>query len=271
MAKSGEIDYLKNIARAYGEHGVLHAVGKPFSDPNCQSYLAEIAALLALLPAPPARLLDLGCGTGWTSSFFAKRGYEVTGADIAPDMIHHAVERRDREELNHLHFLVADYEDLDGEGQYDAVVFFDSLHHAIDEKAALSCAYRALKAGGVCVTSEPGGRHCYAAQSREAVEKFNVTEKSMPPLHIIRLARMVGFRDFRVYPHAFRVHREIFSRSALTVPIENAPHPGGGVVRALRLAARLALGPWRLLCRSARLTAWNELACWRNGITVLVK
>jgi SAM-dependent methyltransferase len=264
MAKSGEIDYLKNLIKLYGDHAVSHAVGKPFSDPHCPAYLAEIAAVLALLPPPPARLLDLGCGTGWTSFFFAKCGYEVTGVDIAPDMIHHASLRQAREGPDHLQFRTADYEELDGESTFDAVVFFDALHHAVDEAAALRCAYRALKPGGLCVASEPGGRHSHSPGAVEAVRQFNVTEKNMPPLRIIRVARGIGFRDFQVYPHAFRVHREVFR-----------PHdfgsPGATLLRAGRAAARLLLGPWRLLYRSLRLAAWTQLACWANGITVLVK
>jgi SAM-dependent methyltransferase len=264
MAKSGEIDYLKNLVKLYGDHAISHAVGKPFSDPHCAAYLAEIAAILALLPPPPARLLDLGCGTGWTSFFFAKSGYEVTGVDIAPDMIHHASLRQAREGPEHLQFRTADYEELDGEATYDAVVFFDALHHAVDEGAAMRCAYRALKPGGRCIASEPGGRHSHSMGAVEAVRKFNVTEKNMPPLRIIGLGRAAGFRDFRVYPHAFRVHREVFRRQ------DGAP-PDTTLARIGRVAARVVLWPWRVVYRSLRLAAWTQLACWANGITVLVK
>src|SRR2546430_16388417 len=98
MAKSGEIKYLSNL----GEAGVWHAANKPFSDPGCGRYLAELGAILALLPPPPARLLDLGCGTGWTSVFFARAGYEVVGLDLAPDMIEPAEANRARAELDGL-------------------------------------------------------------------------------------------------------------------------------------------------------------------------
>src|SRR5580765_7020950 len=128
MAKTGEIDYLKNRIRDHGEAAVHHAVGKPFSDVNCPAYLAEIAAVMALLPSAPGKLLALGCGTGWTSFFFAKAGYDVTGVDIAPDMIFHANERLNSERQARLKFMAADYEEFDGEGQFDAVIFYDALH-----------------------------------------------------------------------------------------------------------------------------------------------
>ncbi|MCC6416695.1 MAG: class I SAM-dependent methyltransferase [Gemmataceae bacterium] len=208
MAKSGEIDYLRNLDEA----GVLHAVHKPFSDPGRARYLAEVAAVFALLPPPPARLLDLGCGTGWTSVFFARAGYDVLGVDIAPDMVVHARANGSRAGLDRLHFLVCDYEDLPFDGEFDGAVFYDALHHAVDEAAALRGAYQALRPGGVCVTSEPGEGHHQSPEARAAVARYNVTEKEMPPRRILELGRAAGFRHGRVYPHAFDLHHGLYRR-----------------------------------------------------------
>ncbi len=43
--------------------------------------------LEAVLPATPARVADLGCGTGTVSVLLAEHGYEVTGIDLSPKMI----------------------------------------------------------------------------------------------------------------------------------------------------------------------------------------
>ncbi len=215
MGKRGEIDYLHNLDPA----GVWHAVHKPFSDPGCARYLAEMAAVFALLPPPPARLLDLGCGTGWTSVFFARAGYEVLGVDLAPDMIAHARANAERASLDRLHFLVCDYEELPFEDDFDAVVFYDSLHHAVDEATAVRGAYRALKSGGVCLASEPGAGHEHSPEARAAVARYHVTEKAMPPRHVIELGRAAGFRRWRVYPHAFDLHHGLYRRD----PDEAAP------------------------------------------------
>lgn len=198
MPKQGEIDYLKNI----GEAGIYHALHKPFTDGACGQYLMEIGAVMNLLPAPPARLLDLGCGTGWTSCFFAKRGYTVVGQDIAPDMIQYADMNRQTIGLDNIAFVTCDYESMAFQDEFDCAVFFDALHHAIDEVEALRSVYRALKPGGICITSEPGAGHSKSLESIQAMAQFGVTERDMPPGTIIRAAKQVGFRASRVYPHA---------------------------------------------------------------------
>ena len=43
--------------------------------------------LLDVLPPPPARVADLGCGTGTLSLLLAGEGYAVTGVDFSPAMI----------------------------------------------------------------------------------------------------------------------------------------------------------------------------------------
>jgi SAM-dependent methyltransferase len=198
MPKQAEIDYLKHLT----PDEIRHAVEKPFSDAGCAAELMEIAAVMALLPPPPARLLDLGCGAGWTSIFFARRGYEVVGIDISEDMILHANANKRRAGTYNVQFLVADYEQLDFAAEFDGAVFYGSLHHAVDEREALRRVWNSLRPGGICITSEPGDGHGQSSTSLRAVMNFHVTERDMPPRTIIAAARQAGFRQFRTYPHA---------------------------------------------------------------------
>ena len=48
---------------------------------------AWTARLTQWLPAPPATILDIGCGTGSISGVLAALGHTVTGIDLAPAMI----------------------------------------------------------------------------------------------------------------------------------------------------------------------------------------
>lgn len=47
------------------------------------------------LPAPPARVADLGCGTGSLAVLLAARGYAVAASDIAPEMVERARHKAD--------------------------------------------------------------------------------------------------------------------------------------------------------------------------------
>ncbi|MDI1294803.1 MAG: class I SAM-dependent methyltransferase [bacterium] len=205
MSKAGEQGFLAKT----GDAGRAHSLSKPFSDADCGYNLASMGAIMALLPPPPARLLDLGCGGGWTSIFLARRGYDVTGQDIAADMVDLA---RDNQAIQGveggLQFLCSDFEALGMDDQFDAALFFDSLHHAEDERLAIESAYRALKPGGILITHEPGEGHSQSPESIEAMAHYGVSERDMPPHLIVRRGLEVGFRSYRVLPmpiHLFSV------------------------------------------------------------------
>lgn len=46
--------------------------------------------LLDLLPAAPARVADLGCGTGTLALLLAEEGYDVDAVDLSPAMVERA-------------------------------------------------------------------------------------------------------------------------------------------------------------------------------------
>jgi ubiquinone/menaquinone biosynthesis C-methylase UbiE len=193
--KRGEIDYIKNI----GNEGANHALNKPYSDKKCGLYLIDIGSIIHLLPSLPAKLLDMGCGTGWTSILFAKKGYTVTGQDISDDMIELANRNKGKENLPNLGFRKGYFETINSTENYDCVVFYDSLHHAEDERAALTVAYKSLKKDGILITLEPGGGHSKANISIDVSKKYGVAEKDMPPYYIIKIGKEIGFKRFKVY------------------------------------------------------------------------
>lgn len=54
-------------------------------DPDAERAWAD--RLAAWLPAPPAAVADLGCGTGSLAVLLARAGYAVTARDLAPEMV----------------------------------------------------------------------------------------------------------------------------------------------------------------------------------------
>lgn len=207
MPVKGDLEYFKNMDEA----GFQHAVNKPWSDIDCGQLLMELGAMMGLMPRQ-GKLLDLGCGTGWTSFYFAKMGYQVLGQDVAPEAIAYAKKMAAESGMPNLDFIESDYESLRLEPEFDIAVFFDSLHHSLDETKAVESAYKALKKGGILITSEPGLGH--ARRSREVIEKYGVTERDMHPGRIIKAGKAVGFTSFKVYPHASSLYTAIYKSAS---------------------------------------------------------
>ncbi len=245
MPRAGELTYYERI----GESGREHALGKPFSDDERGLYLMRVGALFCLLPPPPARVLDCGCGTGWLSAFLAQSGYDVVGTDVSADAIRLASSNRVFATGPSPRFMVADSEALTFDAEFDAVVFFDSLHHAVDESAALRSAYRALRRGGVCIALEPGRGH--ERKSADVDAAFDVTDKDMPPSHVCRVGRSVGFSRCRVAPAPQHLGKALYATGRM----------------AGWRGALLSIGPLRHLAVQAVLL-WQRTYC---GVAILHK
>jgi len=239
MPKLNEIEFLDKFYDQMGKDaGMRFALDKPFSHENCSRYLVDLGRVMCLLPEPPARVLDLGIGPGWTSVFLAKRGYHVVGQDICPGAIELAEKFRDRYEADSATFVVQDYESMPFEKEFDAALFYDALHHAEDERAALAAVYRALKPGGVCVTVEPGMGHSNSAPTLEAIATYGVTEKDMPPSHVIALGRDIGYTSFRVYERDMEPAPKLVTDLDRPVPASPPLPPLGRLRVAVRFARK---------------------------------
>jgi SAM-dependent methyltransferase len=230
--KQGERDYYAQV----GPEGIEHSLGKPFTDDYCPQYLAVMTALFSLMAPPPRRIVEFGCGTGWLSLFFAQRGYEVLGIDISEDAVRHARAAAQARRLTTVEFSACDYESFAGQARFDYAIFHDALHHAESELAALRCAHAALAPGGCVITLEPGSGHSETESSRQAVAKYQVHEKNMPPAHIIQVARQAGFTRHLTLPHPHQINRLIYRRA-----YHQAPSQGDltgrrllGVLRSVR-------------------------------------
>ncbi len=200
MSVVNELNYVANLARVLGvsrSDVERHLMEKPFGDTGRTRFLCDIGQILSFLPAPPSRVLDLGCGSGWTSEIIARCGYNVTGLDVSPDMIELA-RRRESASLG-LCFKVHDWLTPYGEAGFDAALAYDSLHHALDEGLVVRNAHDCLKDGGVLVTIEPGQGHSQTPDTLDVITKFGTTEKDMPFVRQEEILLSAGFREVRQY------------------------------------------------------------------------
>ena len=245
--KQPEREYFARI----GEAGRRHSTRKPFSDEHCLQNLMNVAALMALLRPPPARMVEFGCGSGWLSLIFAERGYDILGVDISPEAIEMAERLKSERGLVNAEFRVADFEDVRLEAPADYGIFHDALHHAESPEAALRAACGAIVSGGFVACIEPGQGHSQSPGSRHAVQTYGVHEREMPPRTIIRHARAAGFRRFQVLPwpwyYLAAVYRPGYAKAVST-----------GDLRGRKLLALFRLVRWFFRTREqAMVVLWK--------------
>lgn len=94
-----------------------------------------------------SRILEVGCGTGRTACYLARKGHEVTGIDIRPAMLKKAKKRAELEQVN-VRFLQGDACQLPFESEQFDVVVAESVTVFVDAPKAFSEYYRVLRQSG---------------------------------------------------------------------------------------------------------------------------
>jgi len=131
-------------------------------------------AVLRLNPQPGERILDLSTGTGWTSRVVAKRGAQVTGVDIAADLLDAARAMAAAEQLP-IEYHVGDAEALPFEdGAFDAVISTCGVMFATRQEAAAAELARVCRKGGrIALTTWVHDGNLF--------KMFEVMKRYMPP------------------------------------------------------------------------------------------
>ncbi len=129
----------------------------------------------------PHVLLDLACGTGTITRLLARRGYDMTGVDLAPAMLQAARDKTLAESLP-ISFVQQDAADLHLPGQmFDGVIcLFDSLNYILDD-GRLRQAF-----GRVFDHLQPGGSFIFDVNTEYALAEgmFNQScSRRDEPLH----------------------------------------------------------------------------------------
>lgn len=81
----------------------------------------------------PKLVLDLGCGTGSITNILAKRGYDMIGVDLSPDMLNIARDKAVEDGTDVL-YLCQDIREFELYGTVDAIICtLDVLNYITDE------------------------------------------------------------------------------------------------------------------------------------------
>jgi ubiquinone/menaquinone biosynthesis C-methylase UbiE len=123
--------------------------------PQYSERVAELfPTVLARFDAKPQTVLDIACGEGTFAVAMAKKGFQVTGVDLSPQMLQFARERAEKENVK-VEFLPQDMRSLSFEESFDLVTcWFDSLNYLLeleDLKKTFAGVCRALRKAGLFI------------------------------------------------------------------------------------------------------------------------
>ncbi len=100
-------------------------------------------------------LLDLGCGAGENSVYFAQKGAQCMASDYSPGMVEVALKLAEKNGVN-IQGYVGNAMALDlPDNSFDIVYIANLLHHLPDPKLALQEVHRVVKPGGKVCFWEP--------------------------------------------------------------------------------------------------------------------
>jgi len=142
----------------------------PYKFPWIMDRIEREAALLQ-----GKHLLEIGCGMGYDSLEFLKRGVRVTATDLTPNAValtrsHFELEQVRAEEVRVANALALPFPD----GTFDAVWANGVLHHTGDSDRAIQEARRVLKPGGRAIISHfyrrPSWMYTLHRYGRENIE-----------------------------------------------------------------------------------------------------
>jgi glycosyltransferase involved in cell wall biosynthesis/SAM-dependent methyltransferase len=220
MPKIEGIDYKRgaaDYARALNAELNYYLRTKPFCnlhkpikfsgdgmDPETSRHFYDFANMaVALALRADAKILDVGCGPGWVSEYFARLGYDVTGVDISEELIQVARERLERlpyqvdqETPMRCRFLTHDIEAAPLREKFDAIICYDALHHFEDERSVFHNLAAMLDIGSVLFILEgqkPEAGSALEIELRGFMEKYRTLESPFSEDYLRALIDENGF------------------------------------------------------------------------------
>jgi len=170
---------------------------------------------------PPARVADIGCGTGWSSIGIANAYPLVTvdGFDLDSASIEDAKRNAETSGVSdRVKFEIRDAADPRLAGSYDLVTAFETIHDMSNPVGALRAMRALIKDGGTIVIADEKVAEEFAAPGDE-VERFMYgfsavhclpvgmvepdsagTGTVMRPSRLRQYAREAGFADIEILP-----------------------------------------------------------------------
>jgi len=196
-----EANKASEIEAAAATQGGRHTLYKPFGHEWGHPYFGKWEtisyALFDLLPMG-ASVLDVGCGSGWTTVFLAESGFKPTGVDIAPAHVQDATTRAGRYGTA-ARFEVADMDCFELGKRFDGALVFDALHHSTRPAEVVQRVAEHLNPGAWVLFGEPSWMHQFSPHARKTTRELGWVERGVMVRQLKRDCVAAGLGGFKRY------------------------------------------------------------------------
>jgi SAM-dependent methyltransferase len=211
-----------------------------------------LAAIKRLGLRPPARIMDIGCGSGMVLQALLRAGYRADGIEMHAPLCERAADACPRATIHQMDVLRHEMSSL--HGRYAAVGMFDVLEHIADPTAILRDAARYTKDEGLILGTVPALSGLWSRLD-ELVghrRRYNRQTLGAELVHAgLRPVRIDYFFQSLVFPIWLHRHlgrnapvdapqaRRVFLRRALAVPAPAVNTAFRAICAAERACGRL--------------------------------
>ncbi|MBN1635159.1 MAG: class I SAM-dependent methyltransferase [Deltaproteobacteria bacterium] len=233
VAYEKAIQSAKSYVSQMEEGSVLWLYCKPFDamahNPEYFRLMYDLLNLIQKMQiTPQGRILEVGSGPGWVTEILLMLGFKVDAIEPSEDLTKIARERckaleqhYHRNVYSNVYFHATTLEEIEfKDEQFDAIIFFDVLHHIVDEEIALEKCFRFLKRGGTLGISEGAWHPDFKAVEEyllQEMRKYGTLENPFSVKYLDYLLDKYGFIDIT---RCVSVNG-LFSEEQLSQPLHN--------------------------------------------------
>ena len=188
---------------------------KPFDptpgNPQYYRLMFDLLNILQEMKLPlRARILEIGSGSGWVTEILATMGFSVDSLEPSADLVKIA-EQRCASFAKHHHFPgnpdirfhnntleMVEFPDK----SFDAILYFDVLHHVVDEELAIRKSFQFLKPGGCIGVIDPSWHPSFKGLENQMIgemAKYGTLENPFSTQYIDHLLKSAGFIKIERY------------------------------------------------------------------------
>ena len=184
-------------------------------------------------------LLDIGCGTGWTSNMWARSGFDTTGIEPSKIRAQLASERYN------LRVLPDYFENLDIREHFDVVILRHMIEHFADPYEMMLKTHSFLKPRGTAVIIVPNinclGRYIFGTKWTWGIPYHC---NFFTPKTLARLVERAGFEIITAYqtPSPLLYPESLFRYIPYSQQLSEKYHRGFSLLSMIPFAPLLAMG-----------------------------